>query len=725
MNPFLALTMKFPKTHSAILLFNLLVALAAVPAFAETPPIHHRLQVDLDPKARTAKIEDRMQLVVTDPSKDRVELFLNAELTLETLKTDAPVRVRQAETVAQESGPRLTRIEIEKPENAEWPRPLSLLLRYAGPVFDPQIERAPAKDGVLLSGQSYYYPQRIDPERLPDRMTFELNVKLPQGYKAVSQGAHHAAPEGETRWKSPEPMEEIFLIADRYFEFTERHGNTETQAFLLQDDPGLAQRYLKATRDYLDFYSRLIAPYPFAKFALVENRFETGYGMSSFTLLGSRVIRFPFILHTSYPHEILHNWWGNSVYIDFQKGNWAEGLTAYLADHLLLDVKGQGAQYRFQELMKYLNYVHPENDFPLTQFRSRTSQASQAVGYGKTLMVLHMLKNRLGREVFLDGLRDFYQKNRFRFAGWAELQASMQSVSGQDLTAYFEQWTQRKGAPQLKLTQAAYTKQKNGYRLTIELAQQQQEAAFALQVPVAIWLKGEREASLKILNMREKNQTYTLDLAAEPGRVRVDPHTDVFRRLDRREVPPSIGETLGSQSPAKLLPEKEAFPDVLMGYHELAQALGNSGPVAGPLLNDAAKSPVPPGSLWVFGRENRYVRHLLPLLKNRGVVVGEESVTIEGKRFPWKDHSFVFTLKRPGKRAGSVTWIVAAHGASVPGLIRKLPHYGKYGYLVFKGDAPDNQLKGRWPPQSAGLGKTFHAGDYTLPASAPLVAKGP
>ena len=72
------------------------------------------------------------------------------------------------------------------------------------------------------------------------------------------------------------------------------------------------------TAQYLEMYRQLIGPYPFAKFALVENFWETGYGMPSFTLLGPQVIRFPFILHSSYPHEILHNWWGNSVFVDWR-----------------------------------------------------------------------------------------------------------------------------------------------------------------------------------------------------------------------------------------------------------------------------------------------------------------------------------------------------------------------------------------------------------------------
>ena len=66
--------------------------------------------------------------------------------------------------------------------------------------------------------------------------------------------------------------------------------------------------------------------------------------MPSFTLLGPQIIRFPFILTSSYPHEILHNWWGNSVFVDETRGNWCEGLTAYIADHLMQEQRGEDAR---------------------------------------------------------------------------------------------------------------------------------------------------------------------------------------------------------------------------------------------------------------------------------------------------------------------------------------------------------------------------------------------
>jgi len=42
-----------------------------------------------------------------------------------------------------------------------------------------------------------------------------------------------------------------------------------------------------STGQYLEMYEKLIGPYPYSKFALIENFWETGYGMPSFTLPGS------------------------------------------------------------------------------------------------------------------------------------------------------------------------------------------------------------------------------------------------------------------------------------------------------------------------------------------------------------------------------------------------------------------------------------------------------
>ena len=76
--------------------------------------------------------------------------------------------------------------------------------------------------------------------------------------------------------------------------------------YLLPQNQHLAAAYLRATAGYIALYSDLFGPYPFQKFAVVENFFPTGFGFPSYTLMGGTVLRLPFIIRTSLGHEIAH-----------------------------------------------------------------------------------------------------------------------------------------------------------------------------------------------------------------------------------------------------------------------------------------------------------------------------------------------------------------------------------------------------------------------------------
>jgi hypothetical protein len=95
------------------------------------------------------------------------------------------------------------------------------------------------------------------------------------------------------RWREDHPQQEIYLVAAPFTLYRQATPDAEAEVFLRTPDEALAKRYLNATGKYLALYSNLIGTYPYAKFALVENFWPTGYGMPSFTLLGPQVIRLP------------------------------------------------------------------------------------------------------------------------------------------------------------------------------------------------------------------------------------------------------------------------------------------------------------------------------------------------------------------------------------------------------------------------------------------------
>jgi hypothetical protein len=655
---------------------------------------HHELEVKLEPDQRYLAVRDRIRLPRPIASGER-ELTFSLNAAMELTNIAPPARLVSKDTRRQ--GPvSFTRYTVRLPNDES-----RLTLRYQGhlmqrlgdseaaaAVGDPFSNGYIGPEGVYLSGASHWFP------RIEDVLvSFSLQADLPTGWVAVSQGARSA-----DGWLERQPQDDIFLIANRFHVYRRDAPQAEAYAFLLHPERQLAQRYMEATVRYLDLYSRLIGPYPYAKFALVENFRETGYGMPSFTLLGSRVIRLPFIIHTSYPHEILHNWWGNGVYVEYASGNWSEGLTAYLADHLIQEQRGRGVEHRRSALQKYRNYVGAENDFALTRFRAKHGEASEAVGYNKTLMFFHMLRRRLGDRVFIDGLRRFYTEHRFRIAGYSELQASFEAVSGLDLRQMFEQWLTRVGAPALRVRDVRVASTDSGYQLTARLEQSQDGPAYRLPVPIALQLDERDEALRYDLQMRQKILDISLEFDTRPLRLAVDPEFDLFRRLDASEIPPALGELFGSDEALFVLPA--AAPDKLReAYHALASRFG-TGRVVTDTEVDAPPSDRP---VWILGWKNLHRSEFAQTVLAEGVTFEANGVRIHGELRHRDEECVVLVSRRADDDGAALAWIGCENPPAFAGLARKLPHYGKYGYLSFSGSQPENVLKGQWQVSNSAL----------------------
>jgi aminopeptidase N len=677
--------------------------------WAAAAPVHHSLEVTLQPG--TAGIEVRASVTLPQGHPQSLTFSLHPALT-PTLQGD---NTRLVELARQADGkqpaiqasagiaPRRYRLDLAQGEN-------TFTLHYTGNIDHALQSRGGeyarsfqetrgiiSPQGVFLSGASLWYPQLDDTQ-----LTFDLVVHLPKAWKGMSQGklldTGPATDSGPVEhWQASNPQEEIYLIAGPFTAYSSVDSDVTARVLLREPDAALAQKYLDATHEYIDLYDTLIGPYPFDKFALVENFWETGYGMPSFTLLGSRVIRFPFILTSSYPHEILHNWWGNSVYVDYDSGNWSEGLTSYLADHLIKEQRGAGSEYRRNVLQKYTDYVSRQEDFPLTAFRSRHSARTEAIGYGKTLMLFHMLRRQLGDAAFREGLQDFYREYRFRVAGFSDVQDSFAAVAGEPLDAFFQQWVQRSGAPQLRVSKARTEPDGDGYRLTVEIEQLQSGPAYTLDLPLAVHMEGVDQAYQASIAIEAKRQSISLPLTARPLQLDVDPEFDVFRRLHRNEIPPAVSQAMGAEQVLVILPGK-ASAELAKAYHALATRWQQEKPGHVDILVDSDVQTLPDDrAVWLFGWKNRFRPQLNTALQAYDFTLSDDSVRIAGTTLSAQSHSLAVLGRQPNNPDQALGWLAADSAAALPGLGRKLPHYGRYSYLGFSGTNPDNMLKGQWP----------------------------
>ncbi|MDE2388967.1 MAG: signal protein PDZ, partial [Betaproteobacteria bacterium] len=304
-------------------LFNSLLAAASNQTF------HHRMEIQLSPDNSEIRVNDQIQ--IPDHMRNakepvQLEFYLHAGLAISGVQNAA--LEADANEVALKSRP----ISIRHYMVTVPPGRDTFTLQYGGQIHHavqgPGQEYARSfgstpgvisPEGVFLASASAWYPQFGDA-----LVSFQLDIQVPSGWDVVSQGSllreNNGGENRRVVWEEKQPQDDIYLIAAKFQRYTQSAGAVNAMVYLRSADQPLAQKYLDATAQYIAMYNKLIGPYPYSKFALVENFWESGYGMPSFTLLGSKVIRLPFILHSSYPHEILHNYWGNGVFVDYAKG---------------------------------------------------------------------------------------------------------------------------------------------------------------------------------------------------------------------------------------------------------------------------------------------------------------------------------------------------------------------------------------------------------------------
>lgn len=587
-----------------------------------------------------------------------------------------------------------------------WPESMRVVVRFHGTVYDslraPKAAYARGFEntaglidprGAFLSGGTFWIPSRPD-----ERFTFRCALETPSGWHGVSQGglvSTTAGPKSHVNvWDCPQPMEEIYFIGGPYTLRRQMRAGVDVQTFTYSaTDSALCQRYIDGTERYLKLYGGKIGPYPFAKFALVENFWQTGFGMPSFTLLGNQVIRLPFILDTSYGHEILHNWWGNGVFVDYASGNWCEGLTTYGADYLYKEMASadEARDSRRTSLQGYLDYVSGNEDFPLRLFREREDFATQAVGYGKSMMVYHQVRRLLGDQAFWAALQDFYAGHLFHRASWDDLFDTFARHSPTPMSGWKEQWIERTGAPQLILgPHTVKGSAKGGYTAEVTVSQEQPEL-YDLRVPVRFGWDSPQAESTLVLTLADRQAICALQAKRAPDWVAIDPDFDVLRKISPAEIPAALSRSLGADTAVVVI--AAGLPTEVTASYESVATEWAKGAKLGILHEaDLPGGKLPDLPAWLFGR-GPLAEHLVSERKDPATVppsADHPGWRIAGVNYePGKD---VVLAGGDPPRVWTLIDVGDTRQINVVG--RKVPHYGKYSYLVFEDGK--NIAKGSW-----------------------------
>jgi aminopeptidase N len=684
------------------------ISAQATPRTSALPTVEilrHDLAVEIWPEAHRIQARDRMTLRALTSDTQPVAFTLNPALRLGEVTaiedgrrrslnvTRRPKDARGGDGQAQQVAVSLGALPPGHVVTLEW--------SYEGTINDPPRESRQLRfvtpsetaghigpEGVYLSGETMWYPDL--PAALP---AFAVEVRLPAGWEAVTHGTRLARSGGKdgsvSQWQVGEPTEALTLVANRFVQtrrdWRDAGGRSiEVSTYLFAEDAGLAPEYLDAAVAYLDVYAKLLGPYPFAKFAVVENFFPSGLGMPSFTLLGSGVIKRHYVQPYALGHEIVHSWIGNWVLNNPERGNWVEGLTTYLANYYYEERTGPPDRAREQRrlmLLGYAVYVWPEEDYPVASFRQKTDQKDNAIGYQKSAMIFHLLRREVGEEAFWAGLRRLVADFGGRRAEWDDLERVFSQTSGRDLGWFFTQWVTKPGAPELTMSRAAVSSEdrpghSSPYRLTVTIAQHGEP--YRLKLPLRVFLAGGQVHDAWV-EIKASSEAVAVPLPARPLSLRLDPDFETFRRLPRNRVPPMLNLFV-TDRPRTLVAPHDAEPGP---YRDVARQVAARDPA---IVQIGSGEAIPKqGSVLFLGG---------PLSGDKVDAMREAcgpSVSMEGSRVKLDDKVFdepgmavLLSCRRPGQPGSVISVFHGMTPAAAAPVARLLFFYGWHSYVVFR-----------------------------------------
>lgn len=667
------------------LMIMLAMALCVPRAVEASPPDWQNIQVEL--RLQEQKLAVRSEIRPGAHPGPRFSLLLSPRARIESLFVNG-----KSVAYSFDAG----RLVVSLPQGSASVPP-TIALAYDAVFDDPPPDDPVSFDnpgfgvagtilpqGVFLLPGSGWYP------RIPDRTpSIHLEVSAPPGVYAVTAGRLVGHEDRGDRsvsiWDIEPTVEGLALSAGPYVIESRRTGKVPVYTYLFPQSAHLSERYLKAAASHLEFFEALHGPYPFPKFAVVENFFPTGYGFPSYTLLGTTVLRLPFIPDTSLKHEVAHSWWGNGVLVAHDSGNWCEGLTTYVSDYLSEERSSteEGLQYRQKILQDYSTLAASGGDIPLSTFVGRTSPATRAVGYGKAAFIFHMVRQRIGDDRFWRALQQIYRDRLFRETSWEDFRQVFTTVGEWDAAEsrrFFDQWILEAGAPRLSLQEVTTKRVREGWLVEGRLVQA--GSLYLLRVPLQ--LETEAGVERKTLMVEGRSTPFAFTSPHRPERLIGDPESHVFRHLAPEEIPPSVNSVKGSRNLlAVLASSAEAASEVT--FRLLLESLNQRG--ASMVREDKVTAADVQGrDVIFFGRPGPATLDWLLPSRPHGIDLSADAFSYEGKSVE-ESGDCLFAVFRDPLRKGHLTAIFYplkdTPADSINLAVRKITHYGKYSALTF------------------------------------------
>jgi aminopeptidase N len=385
-----------------------------------------------------------------------------------------------------------------------------------------------------------------------EKSTAEITVTVPQGYVAASNGKLLGTTlngDGTITWHWKEGHQiATYLMCATVSKFTLPSSNLARAPgdsipvgyFVWPRDSATTAAYIPTVKQMITNLGKLYGPYPWDK-----------YGMSSVTPFAYGGMEHQTIttLHEALQtnqdvvvHELAHQWWGDLVTCGSWTDIWLNESFATYSEALWRETLGGPVALR--SLMKgMLGFENGSWTGAVYNPEGQGLYLFSDLVYSKGAWVLHTLRGAIGDSAFYRSLRMWRQLYSEKSAVTADFQAAVESVTGKDMSWFFNEWIYGLGWPVYSIA----SDWRNG-TLSLRIAQQQDQTWPTYTMPLQIRVyTGSRDTTLVVWDSL-RTEDFKFTFSAKPDSVVFDPDAWVLNQAGTPIGPPFGPGTLLSFS---------------------------------------------------------------------------------------------------------------------------------------------------------------------------------
>ena len=402
-----------------------------------------------------------------------------------------------------------------------------------------------------------------------ERFTSEVICTVPKGMEVVSNGSVVGkVAEGESvrwHWRQDQPHVNylIALAAGNFYKLEDKTGRVPLAMLVPMSEKDQAAAAFRDTRKIIDFYEGEIGvPFAWDKYYQVychdflaggmENTSCTFEASSMLFSDASAELR---TLHRLDAHETAHQWFGDLVTCRDWAHLWLnEGFASYYT--ILYEDKKLGRDAMLYSLWEAAEGIFRANDRRPTVWRDYQDPMQQfdTRVYPRGAWVLHMMRSRLGPDLYRRCIRTYLERHRNGVVGTDDLQDVVEELSGLSFDRFFDQWLYHGAFPELDVQYAWDAKTKLA-KITVKQIQKtdDQVLTFGFTLPVRFTLASGKESREVAFEVSQTQEDFYCSLPSQPEMVRIDPEYTLLAKIQFKPPGNMLDQQLKSDVIGRLL----------------------------------------------------------------------------------------------------------------------------------------------------------------------------